>query len=113
MAECNENIAMMAGVNAGIIAELLNEILKSGVENVCAEYGKQWCRCSFKTMVIYRPFLSLAQAKGAVYTLAEKGIIAKGNFNETEFDHTNWYAFTEYGNRLLKRSDGNENPMPG
>ena len=34
MAKCNENVAMVAGVNAGIIAELLNDILKDELENV-------------------------------------------------------------------------------
>ena len=101
MAKCNENVAMVAGVNAGIIAELLNDILKDELENVSFEYGKQWCRCSFKTMVVYCPYLSINQIKGAVYTLRKKGIITKCRFNASRFDHTNWYAFTEYGKHLI------------
>lgn len=102
MAKCNENIAMVAGVNAGIIAELLNDILKDQLENVCEEYGKQWCRCSYKTMVVYCPYLSINQIKGAVYIMIEKGILSRGRFNNTRFDHTNWYAFTEYGKHLME-----------
>lgn len=102
MANFNEKIAMVAGVNAGIVAELLERILKYETENVCFEYGKQWCRCSYKTMVVYCPYLSIDQAKGAVSLLKEKGIISKGRFNDSKFDHTNWYAFTEYGERLVK-----------
>ena len=102
MATCNDNIAMVAGVNAGIIAELLDDILKDYLENVCSEYGKQWCRCSYKTMIVYCPFLSIDQAKGAVYALKKKGIISTAKFNDTKFDHTNWYAFTEYGRHLLE-----------
>ena len=70
-------------------------------ENVSFEYGKQWCRCSFKTMVVYCPYLSINQIKGAVYALRKKGIITKGRFNASRFDHTNWYAFTEYGKHLM------------
>ena len=32
MANCNENIAMVAGVNAGIIAELIKDITKDELE---------------------------------------------------------------------------------
>lgn len=102
MATCNENIAMVAGVNAGIIAELLKEILDENLEDIRSEYGKRWCRCSFKTMVVYCPFLSIEQTKGAIYALKDKGIIAKKRFNSTKFDHTNWYAFTEYGKKLME-----------
>lgn len=102
MAKCNENIAMVAGVNAGIIAELFNDILKDELEDVCFEYGKRWCRCSFKTMAVYCPYLSINQIKGAVYEMKAKGIITKGRFNATKFDHTNWYSFTEYGKHLLE-----------
>ena len=84
MANCNENI------------------LKDQLENVCKEYGKQWCRCSFKTMVVYCPYLSINQIKGAVYSMIEKGILSRGRFNDTRFDHTNWYAFTEYGKHLME-----------
>ena len=102
MAICNEKIAMVAGVNAGIIAELLNDMMKHDGKHVMEEYGKRWCRCSYKTMIVYCPFLSIDQAKGAIYALREKGILVKDCFNETKFDHTNWHAFTEYGRLLLE-----------
>ena len=102
MAICNEKIAMVAGVNAGIIAELLNDMINVNGKSVIEEYGKQWCRCSYKTMIVYCPFLSINQAKGAVYAMQEKGILVKDCFNGSRFDHTNWYAFTEYGKLLFE-----------
>ena len=53
-------------------------------------------------MTVYCPFLTVWQAGAAVGRLKRKGIIVTSGFNEDPFDHTNWYAFTEYGMRLLK-----------
>lgn len=102
MANCNENIAMVAGVNAGIIAELIKDITKDELEDISYKYGKKWCRCSFKTMAVYCPYLSIEQIKGAVCVMRKKGILSTDRFNESKFDHTNWYAFTEYGKHLLE-----------
>jgi hypothetical protein len=75
MANCNENIAMVAGVNAGIIAELIKDITKDELEDISYKYGKKWCRCSFKTMAVYCPYLSIDQIKGAVCVMRKKGIL--------------------------------------
>lgn len=52
-------------------------------------------------MTVYCPFLSVHQAGRAIDALERRRLIVKGNFNETKFDHTNWYAFTEYGRKLF------------
>ena len=90
------------GWEPGVTLDGIHLLLKDELESVSFEYGKQWCRCSFKTMAVYCPYLSIDQIKGAVYTLRKKGIITKGRFNETKFDHTNWYSFTEYGKHLME-----------
>jgi len=102
MTEFNEKVAMVAGVNAAIIAELIRKLTHIRSTMTYDEYGKKWARCSMKMATVYCPFLTVRQ--GAFHTLLDKGIIAKEHFNEDQFDHTNWYAFTEYGEALIKRA---------
>lgn len=54
-----------------------------------------------KMATVYCPYLSRRQVEKAIHVLRDKGILSKDNFNDDKFDHTNWYAFTEYG-RMLK-----------
>ena len=102
MANCNENIASVCGTNAGIVAELIDDLITDDLEETVTTGDKKWCRCSVKSMTVYCPFLTVWQAGAAVKSLKKKGIIVASGFNEDPFDHTNWYAFTEYGMRLLK-----------
>lgn len=106
MAICNNGVAMKAGTNAGIIAELLSEHIR-GKEAV-TKYGKTWCRCSFKTITVACPFLSMGQIEYAVNALRDRGIIISKKLGAAKFDHTNWYAFTEYGQKIMEWGDDHE-----
>ena len=97
----NENIAMVAGTNAAIIAELIDYLIRESDQETVIEYEKVWCRCSMKMATVYCPYLTKYQVEDALWALRDKGIISKGNFNDDRFDHTNWYAFTEYGSGLM------------
>lgn len=106
MAICNDGVAAKAGVNAGIVAEVLRERLDSD-RFTTHRYGKKWCRCSFKTITVLCPFLTVGQVEYAINMLRNKGIISSSKMTAKSFDHTNWYAFTEYGNRVMKWGDAN------
>ena len=38
--------------------------------------------------------------------LVKGRVLTKGQFNESRFDRTNWYAFTEFGQFLMAESEG-------
>lgn len=105
MAICNDGAAMKAGTNAGIVAAMLMQLMEEG----CAmdEYGKRWCRCSVKTITVAYPFLSEDQVKRSIKVLRNMGIIRSKKFDKEKFDHTNWYAFTEYGLKIMKWGERN------
>ena len=104
MTKFRNNIALHCGVNAAIIADHLWEQLETQKEKEQALYRHEqyWCRCSHLMMTGEFPFLSLHMAKDAVKVLRKKNIIRKGCFNDNKFDHTNWYTFTDYGEKLMK-----------
>ncbi|MGN8914289.1 hypothetical protein [Anaerofustis butyriciformans] len=103
MAICNDRVAMKAGTNAGIIANLLMGLMEEG--DAVEKFGKTWCRCSFKSITVIYPFLSMAQVEYAIGLLRDKEIIISRKLSFGGFDHTNWYAFTEYGRKIMKWGD--------
>lgn len=98
------DIAVKCGVNAAVIAEFLWDHLKDDGDGdgVLERHGRCWYRCSARMMTGEFPYLSIHMAKDAVNVLARKGYIRKGCFNDNRFDHTNWYAFTDYGKKMME-----------
>ena len=106
MAICNDGVAMKAGTNAGIIANLLMGLMEEG--DAVEKFGRTWCRCSFKSITVIYPFLSMAQVEYAIGLIRDKEIIISRKLSSGGFDHTNWYAFTEYGRKIMKWGDEHE-----
>ena len=52
------------------------------------------------------PFLSYDEIRYALKQLVKGRVLTKGQFNESRFDRTNWYAFTEFGQFLMAESEG-------
>jgi hypothetical protein len=108
MISFNENIATLYGVNAAIVAQYLAEASKKHKNNadiVLNTDNHTWCRCGSKAFTGEYHFLSKHQTWRAMEKLVNNGVIIKKKLKKAEFDHTNWYAFTEYGNKLLLSKD--------
>ena len=104
MCDFKKDIAVRYGVNAAVIAQFLWDSIEgpdhSG-KRVCRD-GKKWCRCSILLMTGIFPFLSRHMAEDALERLIKAHVIKKECLNSNRFDRTNWYAFTEYGECLMK-----------
>lgn len=85
--------------------------------------GRYWTYNSQKAYMETFPYLSIAQIKRIISSLIDKGIIMKGNYNANQYDRTNWYAFTDFGQSIvqncyideLKMTNGrvgNSQPIP-
>lgn len=101
------NIAGICGVNAAVTAEILWEQLNEQMaDNVTEEhYGYDWCRCSQTMIAVISYYLTRHMVQAAVDELIRKKIIRKSCFNDSRFDRTNWYTFTEYGVRLMMEGE--------
>lgn len=107
MSSFRNAIAVKCGINAAIVAEILWDFQRCDFRKgkTVYRYGNRWCRCSQPMITAICPCLTIHKAKGAIKTLLKMGVIRKERFNEDKFDHTNWYAFTEYGTRLMNEGD--------
>ena len=100
-------VAVKCGINAAVVAEILWDLQRCEFRKgkIVYRHGNRWCRCSQRMITVICPALSVHMVKDAIKALRETGIIRKECFNEDKFDHTNWYAFTEYGTRLMNEGD--------
>ena len=94
------NIAGKFGINAAVVAEYLYAGDSELEEMDFA--GKRWYRCSAKRIMVDNPFLTIDMVKHAVRVLRKSGIIRTRKLAKSNFDHTNWYCFTEYGEHLME-----------
>jgi hypothetical protein len=104
MSKFRNNVAAQVGINAAIVAEYLWYLLTEEVsdEDAFCCHGYYWCRCSALTITGEYPYLSLHMVKDAIENLHKNNYIRKGCFNDNKFDHTNWYAFTDYGMKMME-----------
>ena len=107
MIRFSETVAGKYGVNAAIVAELIwalrHDVAKKKM--TAEKYDRKWFRYSMKEMTLDLRCLSIDMVKDAVKVLIDNGVLRKDNFNNSKFDHTNWYAFTDYGTQLMKKGD--------
>jgi len=102
------NIASLFGVKSAVVAQYLFDNIFVMNEGYCIakREGKAWCRCSKVHLTSVFPFYSRHQISDAIDILIEGKGLKKKPFDKNRFDHTNWYAFTEYGLALMTKNDG-------
>lgn len=97
----NMEIATVCGLREAVIANLLKDMQFCGSKMKALD-GKTWVKCSQKTMTDHLPFLSEEMVRNSVRKLEAKGIISIDILDEDKLDRTYWYAFTDYGEELLR-----------
>jgi hypothetical protein len=63
-----------------------------------------WLRVSQRAMTAFMPFLSVRSIGRSAKRLDEAGVIRRKEKNESAFDRTHSYRFTDYGQRLMHSS---------
>lgn len=96
----NKDIARDCGLRESVIATYLWELLDRDLDSI-ERNGRVWTRISQKMITIALPFMTVDMARGSLKKLVEQGIILRGVFNDDKFDHTHWYAFTDYGYEMM------------
>ena len=57
--------------------------------------GRHWTFNSQKAMLELFPYISRQSFRTAMQHLTDRGVIIIGNYNETQYDRTSWYAFVD------------------
>jgi len=105
----NSGIAERFGITAALLLEYIwKEVKENEFHGRCSYEGNIWMRCSKKTFTAHMPYLSKGMVKRGIVSLKKAGLLVQGEHNESRFDRTAWYAFTEYGKKVMEESEDEE-----
>ena len=90
------DVAKEYGVDEAImIANFQYWIIKNKASNKHFYNGHYWTYNSTKAFVELFPFWNQRHIELVLKKLIEKGILIKGNYNQSAYDRTCWYAFAD------------------
>ena len=95
---------MRYGIKEAVIAQYLWDIGENYNEDSDVTYkdSKLWVRASASAIKCALPYFSKHQIKDAIMHLRKEHILIKREMNDSRFDRTNWYAFSDYGVDLME-----------
>lgn len=111
------DIAQKFGINQAIILNhLYFWIEKNRANEKHFHDGHYWTYSTTKALTKIFPYMTDKQIKYALSKLVEFGLIIKGNYNNSPYDRTNWFAITAEGyshlqNKTLELSSGQNCPI--
>ena len=116
------NIAKLCGVNSAILFNNIKFwILKNKANGQNFHDGTYWTYNSKAAFAELFPYFTARQIDYALKKLIDEGLIITGNFNQSPYDRTLWYALTEKGEYILQGGEvhctnllnqANENVQP-
>jgi len=57
--------------------------------------GRTWTYNSIKAMEELFPYMSNGQIRRAVDSLVQQGVLVRGNYNQSPYDRTTWFGFSD------------------
>lgn len=99
----NAGIAGQYGVAAALLAEYIwQEVKKNEFHNRHCYGGRIWMWCSRLMFSAVMPYLSKSMVHTGIWRLIKGGVLVQGEFNQSRFDRTAWYAFTASGRKMME-----------
>ena len=92
----DEQIAVKYGVNEALMISCLKFWIEKNRANDSNYYdGRYWTYNSIKALTKLFPFWSTKQIRNILQRLRDEGVIIMGNYNNSQYDRTLWYAFAD------------------
>lgn len=89
-------LASSYGIEEAIIIHNLYFWIKKNVANGNNFHdGRYWTYNSSKAFSILFPYMTESKIYRVLKSLEEKGLIVKGNYNDTKYDRTTWYSLSD------------------
>jgi hypothetical protein len=102
----NPSLARRYGVHAALVVQYIwDEIRTNERGGKCSFAGRTWMRSSQMMFTAIMPYLTKNMVRRALERLMKQGVIMRDEFSESPFDHTSWYAFTQFGRLLMQESE--------
>lgn len=100
----NVEIAKDYGIEEAILIDhLFFWILKNEANDKNFFEGRYWTYSSASAMAKLFPYMNKATISRKLNRLADEGFLLKGNFNNSAYDRTIWYAFSDKAVEYLSK----------
>lgn len=100
------NVAKKCGINPAIVFQHLYFWIEKNRANEKHFYdGHYWTYSSAKALTVIFPYMTDRQIEYAISKLIESGMIITGNYNQSAYDRTRWYAITKFGYSILQNCE--------
>ena len=105
----SDEVALEAGINGAIMLNHLHYWVKKNADNEMNYHdGYFWTYNSIAAYKKQFPFWSEKTIYRILRELEVNGYVKTGNYNQSAYDRTKWYALTEKSLKLLKSTIGEE-----
>ena len=100
----SEGVASRYGIREAVIAQYIWNTGENYHEdaNVTYKDSRLWVRASTTAIACEHPYFSKHQIKDALMHLCKEHFLIKRELNDSRFDRTNWYAFSDHGAELME-----------
>lgn len=89
-------LASTYGIEEAIIIHNMYFWIKKNVANGNNFHdGRYWTYNSSKAFSVLFPYMTESKIYRVLKSLEEKGLIIKGNYNDTKYDRTTWYSLSD------------------
>ena len=92
-------------LEAVLIQNFMFWIAKNEANEIHFHDGRYWTYNTQKALLELFPYASKRKLETAISHLKEAGIIITGNYNSSAYDHTMWYAFSDYGKSIVQKCE--------
>lgn len=77
-----------------IMVAILSDLIENGGE-ICRADRKRWLRITADDLSRQVKFWNSKKIRRITKSLEEKGVLLIGEYNESPYDHTKWYALSK------------------
>lgn len=105
-------IAEKYGINSAVILNhLFFWIAKNEANNKNFHEGRYWTYNSHEAFAKLFPYMTARQISYALDKLIKSGLVVTGNYNESPYDRTLWYAITDFGYSIIQNCKMDETTL--
>lgn len=112
----NIDVASKYGIEEAIIIKNIQFWIDKNKANEKHFYqGRYWTYNSVKAFMELFPYMSESKIRRVLENLVSKGVLIKGNFNQSGYDRTLWYSFQNEQMDVPEMTNGvvqNDEPIP-
>ena len=102
----DKKLAVDYGVNAVfLLGYLWQKNCELAEAKSAKQHSRRWIRSGHSSIQAELPFLSKHAIKQALSLLTSEGILLWGKMSDCPFDNTSYYAFTQYGKKLMLQEE--------